>query len=180
MDAYDQADALHSSEELVMNDGGRGLNSLPFNFTLSARHANGPASLSFGFENLDGADGFVRGELGFRTEFAFRDGKLINGNRALGYHVARIFPPWTSLWSLKGEVHSFLEFIAISRNSGGRPNHFLEFVRSGKFTSTASISFPSSIQWFEGANWWFLIERSNLWRLRDQTRGTGLRRSSPT
>lgn len=131
MDAYDQVDASHSSEELLMNAGGRGLKSLPFNFTLSGRHATGP-SLLFGIEDLNAPDGFGRGELGFRTEFALRNGKLINGNRALGYHAARIFPPWTALSSLKGELHSFPELIAIPQHAGGRPNFFLEFETSGK------------------------------------------------
>ncbi len=135
MDAYDQVDALHSSEELVMNAGGRGLKSLPFNFTLSGRHATGPGSLLFGIEHLNAPDGFGRGELGFRTEFALRNGKLINGNRALGYHAARIFPPWTALYSLKGERSSFPEIIAIPQHAGGRPNYFLEFESSGKLAS---------------------------------------------
>lgn len=140
MDAHDKVDALHPSEDrLVMQDVGYyGFPNLEFNFTLNARFANGPASLPFGFANLEGSDGFVRGQLGFRTEFAFRNGKLINGNRALGYHVARIFPPWTSLWSLKeGAVHSFPELIAIPQNSGrGKYNYFLEFVKSGKLLNS--------------------------------------------
>lgn len=132
MDAYDQVDALHSSEEPVMIDGERGLKSLPFNFTLTGRHASGSAVLPFGIQHLDARDGFARGELGFRTEFAFRHGKLIVGNRALGYHVARIFPPWTALWSLKSEPRSFLELVAIPRHSGGRPDYFLKVERTGK------------------------------------------------
>lgn len=132
MDAYDQIDALHSSEEPVMINGERALKSLPFNFTLTGRHAHGPAALPFGIENSNAPDGFNRGELGFRTEFALRHGKLIVGNRALGYHVARIFPPWSALWSLKSEPRSFLELIAIPRQSGGRPVYFLELEGPGK------------------------------------------------
>lgn len=123
-----------------------GLKSLPFNFILSARHVNGPAAnLPFGFEKLDAPDGFGRGELGFSTVFAFRDGKLINGNRALCFHPVEIFPPWPSLWSLKEAGHgTFLELIAISQDLGGRPNYFIEFVSSGKFISLASFSFIHS------------------------------------
>ena len=140
VDAYDQVDALHASEELVINNGRPAFKSLPFNFTVRARQVYSPLSLPFGFKNLDAPSGFARGELGFRTEFAFRNGKLINGNRALGYHVARIFPPWTSLWSLKDDVQ-FLELVATSQHSGGRVNHFLELEKSGEFTSIASILF---------------------------------------
>lgn len=152
MDSYDQVEAFHSSEEPVINNGGRGLKSLPFNFTLTGRHANGPGSLVFGIEHLNAADGFARGELGFRTEFAFRNGKLINGNRALGYHAARIFPPWTALSSLKGGVNAFPELIAVPQHAGGRPNYFIEFERPGKlaFDSLLLSYFFSlyAIQWF--------------------------------
>ena len=68
------------------------LKNLPFNFTLSGRHATGPGSLLFGIEHLNAPDGFGRGELGFGIEFALRNVKLINGNRALGYQAARIIP----------------------------------------------------------------------------------------
>lgn len=69
---------------------------------LSAHHANGGycAKLPFGLEDLN-VDGFVRGELGFTTEFALQNGKLINGNSALGSHPKPIYPSWSSLWSLK-------------------------------------------------------------------------------
>lgn len=98
-----QVDALHSSEEPVMNQVGSGVKSLPYNFTLSARSLDGSRSLPFGFPS-SGGDGFIRGELGISTEFAFRGGRLITGDRALGYHLARNYPPWTSLWSLNGRI----------------------------------------------------------------------------
>ena len=154
MDVQNHVDALHSSEELVMNQVGSEVNSLPFNFTLSARSVKGSASLPFGFGTLDAPDGFIRGELGFRTEFAFRNGRLTSGDRALGYSLAKIFPPWTSLWSLNEEVPgSFIELIAVSQASGGKLTHFLVFERNGKFTSGASMLtfFIHSI--FEDANW---------------------------
>lgn len=130
-----QADAFHFSEELVMNQGPPGHKNLPFNFTLSARNASGSshARLPFGFENLQVGDGFIRAELGFATVFALRDGKLITGNRALGFHVARIWPPWVSLWSLNREPRQFFNLIAFSKSLGGRVHHFLEFVDSSKF-----------------------------------------------
>lgn len=140
-DAQNHADVVHSSVGTGTNNDGFGLKYLPFNFTLSARYANGgPTSLPFGFENLDvGSDGFVRGELGFPTVFAFREGKLINGNRALGGHVHRIFPGWTSLWSLERAVHRpWFELIAIPQPSTLKPRYYLEFERSGKSTLVSS------------------------------------------
>lgn len=89
MDVQNEADALHSSEELAANDGETVLKNLPFNFTLNAGHVQGgpDARLPFGFENLNIGDSSNRGKLGFPTVFAFRDRKLITGNRALSYHV---------------------------------------------------------------------------------------------
>lgn len=140
INVQNHVDALHSSEELVMNQVGLGEKSLPFNFTLSARPVKGSASLPFGFATLDATDGLIRGELGFSTEFAFRNGRLITGDRALSYHLAEIFPPWTSLWSLNKEVPGpFIELIAISQASEGKLTHFLVFERNGKFTSGASM-----------------------------------------
>ena len=140
MDVQNQVDTGHSLEELVKNQGGSGLKSLPFNFTLSARYAEAAVSLPFGFENLDGRDGLIRGELGFSTVFAFREGKLIYGNRALGPHLFEIFPPWTSLWTLKGENDStFFDLIVTSPDSRESPNYFFELARSGKFTLVTSI-----------------------------------------
>ncbi len=98
-DVQNPIDPLHSSEELVMSQLGSGSKSLRFNFTLSARAVKGSASLPFGFDTLDAPDGFAKGKLGITTEFAFRNGSLIIGNRGLGYNIAKIFPPWTSLWS---------------------------------------------------------------------------------
>ena len=132
-DAQNQVDALHSSEELVMNNDGR-QNSLPFNFTLRVRYANGatPAKLPFGFEDLN-VDGFVKGELGFPTVFALRDRKLITGNRALGYHPNFITPPWSSLWPLKiQEPNVLFDLVAISKSIGGKKHHSLEFAEAGK------------------------------------------------
>lgn len=132
MDAQSQVDALHSSEELVMNNHWR-QKSLPFNFTLSARYANGAthATLSFGFRDLN-VDGFVKGELGFTTVFGLSGGKLINGNQALGYHPNFITPPWTSLWPLKTEDSPLFDLVAISKSTRGKKNHFLEFANPRK------------------------------------------------
>lgn len=140
-DAENHADVVHSSVGTGTNNDGFGLKYLPFNFTLSARYANGrPTSLPFGFENWGGNDGFVRGELGFPTVFEFRDGKLINGNRALGGHPHTIFPGWTSLWSLKREVHRpWFDLIAIPQLSTLKPRYYLEFERSGKSTIVSTF-----------------------------------------
>lgn len=94
-DVYKDADVAHPSEEL-------GMEYLQSNSILSARYANGdPASLHFRFENLDDRDGLTRGELGFPIMFAFRaaggDFYTLNGKRALGSHMARIWPGWASL-----------------------------------------------------------------------------------
>lgn len=52
------------SLELGTNDDLPGQKDLPFNFTLRARYVNGgPGSLPFGFRNLDGRDGTIRGDL---------------------------------------------------------------------------------------------------------------------
>lgn len=140
-DVQNQADVVHSSEELGMNHGEFGHKDLPFNFTLDLRYANGQPALPFGFETLNVGDGFVRGELGFRTEFAFLDGKLINGNRALGGHVTKPWPGWTSLWSLekRGDWHPWYDLIAIPKESGGRTRYFVEFASNGKLTLVASL-----------------------------------------
>lgn len=142
-DAQNQADTLHFSEKLVMNGGRRSGNnnnnksSLPFNFTLFAHHhPNGPASLSFGFENLDGRDGLIEAELGFTTVFALRDGKLITGNRALGYNLVEVWPPRVSLWTLNRGAESNLlpDFVAFPKStSEGKLYYDIEFLNSGKF-----------------------------------------------
>lgn len=44
------------------------------------------------------------------------------------------------------------ELIAISQDLGGRPNYFIEFVSSGKFTLLAFFSFIHSV-FFEVAYW---------------------------
>ncbi|MCJ1346821.1 hypothetical protein MMC31_005039 [Peltigera leucophlebia] len=129
MDAQDQVDVLHPSDELVMNYGGPSDSKyLPFNFTLTAQYAqtNG-VKLPFGFKDLN-INGFLRGELGFKTEFAFRNGKLINGNRALGNHPSFIFPPWTTLWPLNiNEPNVFYNLNAFSKPSGEEQHYFIEF-----------------------------------------------------
>lgn len=148
-DAENQAYALHSSEE-------HGPKNLPFNFTLSARPLNGDpqARLSFGFESLNVRDGFIRGELGFATEFAFHNGTLITGNRALGHHLNEPWPPWTSLWSLNTKTPDlFFDLIAISKLSEGKLHHFIEFVEHGKLILVASILICFIHTIFEGANW---------------------------
>ena len=152
-DVQNQADVVHSSEELGMNHGGFGLKNLPFNFTLSASYADGHPAWPLGFESLTIGDGLIRGELGFRTEFAFRDGKLINGNRALGAHLTKPWPGWTSLWSLekKKDWHPWYDLIAIPKQSGGGTRHFVEFASSGKLTLVASIlSIPRALT---GGSW---------------------------
>lgn len=135
-----QADALYSSEKQVMNDDGSRLSNLPFNFTLIAHIALGihKSKLPFGFADLTLEDGFNRGELGYETEFALLDGKLRNGNRALAWHVAKILPPWTSLWSFnKEELHKYLDFVAVPHLSGEKEHYFLEFISTRKLTSVA-------------------------------------------
>lgn len=139
-DSQNQADALHSSGKPVMNYDGPGLSYLPFNFTLIASKATGShkVELPFGFADLTLPDGLARGELGYDTEFALRNGKLINGNRALAWHVAKVFPPWTSLWSYdKGKTHFYLDFVAIPHLSEGK-QYFLENPARRKLTSVAS------------------------------------------
>lgn len=140
-DAQNHADVVHSSVGTGTNNDDFGLKDLPFNFTLSARYANGGrSSLPFGFADLNAPDGFARGELGFSTVFAFRGGKLINGNRALGGHVQKIFPGWTSLWSLEREGHRpWFDLIAIPQPSTLKPRYYLEFERSGESTLVSSI-----------------------------------------
>lgn len=140
-DAQNHADVVHSSVGTGTNNDAFGLKDLPFNFTLRTRYANGGlTSLPFGFEDLNVNDGFIRGELGFPTVFAFREGKLITGNRALGGHVARIFPGWTSLWSFKreGSPPGF-DLIAIPQPSTLKPRYYLEFESSGKLSLVSSI-----------------------------------------
>lgn len=140
MDAQDQVDVLHSSDELVMNYGGQSdPKTLPFNFTLGAYRPGSPQNkLPFGFKELD--FGFPRGELGFKTEFAFRGGKLINGNRALGNHPNSIFPPWTTLWPLDlHEPNIHYDLNALSKPSGKEQLYFIEFGIPGKLTLVISI-----------------------------------------
>lgn len=178
-DSENQADALFSSRKQVINDDGPGLSNLPFNFTLIAHIALGihKSKLPFGFADLTLRDGFNRGELGYETEFALLNGKLRNGNRALAWHVAKILPPWTSLWSFnEEELHKYLDFVAVPHSSGEKKPYFLEFVSTRKLTSVAStpIDFVHSISkvLISGSN-----ESGIIWRRKVQSRGTGLRRS---
>lgn len=121
------------------------LSSLPFNFTLFARNLNGTAAvattttttlpgLPVGFADLTLADGHARAELGYETEFALRDGKLINGNRGLEYHIAKVFPPWLSLWSFD-KRHTYLTFAAYPNpvEEAGREHYLLKLTASRKF-----------------------------------------------
>lgn len=79
-------------------------------------------------------DGFNRGELGYETEFALLNGKLRNGNRALAWHVAKILPPWTSLWSFhEDDLHKYFDFVAVPHLSGEKEHYFLEFISTRKF-----------------------------------------------
>ena len=164
MDAQDQVDALHSSEELVMNgadnpdDPDLDPENRPFNFTLGVQYFNRGQDggldhhLSFGFEDLKG-DTFGRGEIGFPTEWAFRNGKLINGNKALGIHPNHANPGWTSLWPLEEEnSKKIFDLLVWSIQIRGKLHYALQFGTSGKSISVASIStlFIQSI--FEGAN----------------------------
>lgn len=161
MDGQDQLDALHSTEGLVMNrtsqdDDDDLLENLPFNFTLGVQYVNRRGGqdkdLDFGFDDSK-ADTFVRGELGFSTEFAFLDGKLINGNKALGIHPRPISPGWTSLRSLKDDTpSSIFDLLVYSTGSGERQRYVIEFANSGKFTSVTfylnplhSFRFPRAL-----------------------------------
>lgn len=137
-----QADALYSSAKQVINDddddddGPPRLSNLPFNFTLIAHLALGihKSKLPFGFADLSMKDGFNRGELGYETEFALLNGKLRNGNRALAWHVAKILPPWTSLWSFnKDDPHKYFDFVAAPHLLGETKHYFLEFISTRKF-----------------------------------------------
>lgn len=154
-DAQDQVDFLHSSDELVMNHGGHNdRKNLPFNFTLSAHYAReGPnRKLDFGFKDLN-IHGFVKGELGFKTEFAFRNGKLINGNSALGNHPNYIFPPWTTLWPLSlTEPHVHYNLNIIPGPPGKVKHYFIESPNPGRLTSVASILILLINSSFEGAD----------------------------
>ena len=127
---------------------------LSFNFTLGVQYANRgqDKDLSFGFEDLKG-DTFVRGEIGFATEFAFRNGNLINGNKALGIHPNHANPGWTSLWPLKKEgSDKIFDLLVWSKHLRGKLHYSLEFTTSGKSLSVASISILFIQSIFEGAN----------------------------
>lgn len=158
-----QADALHSSGKPVMNEDAPPFSHLPFNFTLIARNVHGTLRLPFGFADLTLADGLARGELGYATEFALHDRKLINGNRGLAYHEAKILPPWTSLWTFD-KPHRYLEFAAIPNPSEKGEQYVLEFAASRKLTLVAytQIFFIHSI--FESANQSSLTESGNFRR----------------
>ncbi len=144
-----QANNLPSSQSgiklkqpVMSEDDEPPLSSLSFNFTLFARNVNGaaaaaaatPPGLPVGFADLTLADGHARAELGYETEFALRDGKLINGNRGLEYHVAKVFPPWLSLWSFD-KRHTYLTFAAYPNpvEEGGREHYLLKLTASRKF-----------------------------------------------
>lgn len=116
----DQADKYNlpcssGKKAVIISEDEPRLSSLPFNFTLFARNLQGtetlPGGLPVGFADLTLADGHARLELGYETEFALRDGKLINGNRGIEYHVAKVLPPWLSLWSFD-KRHTYLQFAA--------------------------------------------------------------------
>lgn len=129
---------------MVTDDGPR-LSNLPFNFTLIAHLALGiqKSKLPFGFADLTEKDGFNRGELGYETEFALLDGKLRNGNRALAWHVAKILPPWTSLWSFhEDDPHKYFDFVAVSHLSGEKEHLFLEFASTCEF----DLRWPSTLK----------------------------------
>lgn len=161
MDARDQLDAPYSPEGLVINpaDEYDDPENLPFNFTLSVQYANWgrdedqDENLSFGFKDLK-SDTFARGEIGFPTEFAFRKGFLINGNKALGLNPNRVSPGWTTLWPLKEDQpnENIFDLLVWPKQSGGKKKYFLEFTTSGNLTLVAFILklFIQSI--FEGAN----------------------------
>ena len=135
-----QADALHSSlGKPVMNEDEPPFSSLPFNFTLNARNVHGALRwLPVGFADLTLPDGLARAELGYETEFALRDGKLINGNRALQYHVAKVFPPWLSLWSLDNPPQ-YLIFAAFPNPLKGGEQYVLKLTAGRKSTLVISI-----------------------------------------
>lgn len=159
MDDQNQIDAPHSLEELAMNrtnqDDDDPLENLPFNFTLGARYINRDRGqdegLNFGFDDSE-ADSFVRGELGSATEFAFLDGKLIYGNKALGIHPHPISPGWTSLRSLKDDAPRLIfDLLVCSTGSGGRQHYVIEFANSGKLTSVAFYLNPLHLFQFSRA-----------------------------
>lgn len=134
-----QADTLYSSSgKLVMNEDEHPLSSLPFNFTLNARSVHGALRwLPVGFADLTLPDGLARAELGYETEFALRDGKLINGNRALQYHIAKVLPPWLSLWSLD-KPRQYLIFAAFPNPLEGGEQYVLKFTAGRKSTLVIS------------------------------------------
>lgn len=101
--------------------------------------------LPFAFADLTLADGIARGELGYDTEFALRDGKLINGNRALAYHEAKILPPWTSLWSFD-KPHRYFDLAAFPNPLENGELYVLEFAASRKLTLGASAKMFLFIQ----------------------------------
>lgn len=122
----------------MMNEDEPRFSSLPFNFTLNARNVHGALRwLPVGFEDLTLADGLARAELGYSTEFALRDGKLINGNRAIQYHRAKVFPPWLSLWSLD-KPRQYLIFAAFPNPLEGGEEYVLKLTAGRKLTLIAS------------------------------------------
>lgn len=140
IDTKDKFDVLRSSQELVMDhDRNYDRKTLRFKFTILAysfygAHGGQPGGQHLGFEDLN-VHGFVRGELGFTTDFALRNGKLINGNRALGNHPSYIYPPWTTLWPLNlKEPHIFHDLVAVSKSAGNKQVYDLELANSGKLT----------------------------------------------
>lgn len=143
-----QADTLYSlGNTQAINDDVPRLSNLPFNFTLVAHIALGihKSKLPFGFADLSMKDGFNRGELGYETEFALLNGKLRNGNRALAWHVAKILPPWTSLWTFnEEELHKYFDFVAVPHLSGEKEHYFLEFISTRKLTLRGGL-YPNII-----------------------------------
>lgn len=117
MDFQENQVDVHLSEELAKNHQTvHVLNTPPYNFTISACSFDGIYALPFGFPRL-GSDGSIRGELGSITEFTLREGRWITGNRGLGYNSARVYPPWTSLWSLDKEYEiSLFKLTAIPQD----------------------------------------------------------------
>lgn len=148
-DAQDHVDARHSSEpKLVMKPADQDYpENLSFNFTLGVQYVHRGQdggqnkNPSFGFKDLEGDNVVVRGEIGFATEFAFRNGKLINGNKALGTHPSHISPGWTSLFPLKGDKPDtdVFDLLVWPQKLDGKEKYVLEFANTGKLTSLASI-----------------------------------------
>lgn len=148
--AQNHGHVVHSFQEVVT--------SLPFNFTLSARlldQVRGPPnpsdqSLPFGFASREN---FPSGILGTKTEFTFRNGKLIVGNYVLSRQPARFIPPQVALWPLEyGSWFHLVVFREIS--ASGKTSYFLEHADRSELNlaSFVSLFFIHSIS--TNVNWW--------------------------